>query len=221
MKVYIVGNDSELASIAKKFNTNIQAVHVPIPDKDSFEENAVIFDFGTLVPQVLYGQISLPHNSTLFFNAPKTTIAELLNKGLPVQSNRLFGFNGLPQLIDASVLEVSVLDEMDTEALSTLMNILGISFECITDTIGMCAPRIISLIINEALFTLQEGTAEKEDIDTAMKLGTNYPNGPFEWLQAIGVGNVYEVLEAVHQYTGEERYRPAALLKKYYLLHSH
>ena len=57
----------------------------------------------------------------------------------------------------------------------------------------------------------------REDIDKAMKLGTNYPHGPFEWCERIGVKHVYEVLEAVYEDTKDERYMISPLLKKEYL----
>ena len=66
--------------------------------------------------------------------------------------------------------------------------------------------------------TVQEGTATREDIDIGMKLGTNYPKGPFEWLNEIGIENVYKVLEAIYQDTKEERYKICPLLKEEYLL---
>jgi 3-hydroxybutyryl-CoA dehydrogenase len=74
------------------------------------------------------------------------------------------------------------------------------------------------MIINEAYYTVQEETATRDDIDRAMKLGTNYPFGPFEWCQRIGINHVYEVLEAVYEDTRDERYKICPLLKKEYLL---
>ena len=70
------------------------------------------------------------------------------------------------------------------------------------------------MIINEAYFTVQEGTAEKDAIDQAMKLGTNYPHGPFEWAEMIGLENVLDLLEAVYADTRDERYKVCPLLKK-------
>jgi 3-hydroxybutyryl-CoA dehydrogenase len=74
------------------------------------------------------------------------------------------------------------------------------------------------MIINEAYLTVQEGTATREDIDIAMKLGTNYPYGPFEWCEKIGVQNVLAILNAAYADTKDERYKPSALLKKESLL---
>jgi 3-hydroxybutyryl-CoA dehydrogenase len=73
------------------------------------------------------------------------------------------------------------------------------------------------MIINEAYYTVQEGTASKKDIDTAMKLGTNYPKGPFEFSIEFGLKQVYLLLEALHQDTHDERYKICSLLKTEYL----
>ena len=73
------------------------------------------------------------------------------------------------------------------------------------------------MIINEAYYTAQEGTASREDIDMAMKLGTNYPYGPFEWSERIGINHIYELLEAIYDDTHDERYKICSLLKQEYL----
>jgi 3-hydroxybutyryl-CoA dehydrogenase len=73
------------------------------------------------------------------------------------------------------------------------------------------------MIINEAFYTVQEGTATRQDIDLAMKLGTNYPYGPFEWCERIGIRHVYELLQAMYDDTRDERYKVCPLLKKEYL----
>ena len=82
----------------------------------------------------------------------------------------------------------------------------------------MVTPRIICMIINEAFYTVQEGTASKEDIDLGMKLGTAYPKGPFEWLEIIGIENVYSTLNALYEDSRDESViRSAADLKTAYL----
>ena len=78
----------------------------------------------------------------------------------------------------------------------------------------MVSPRIICMIINEAALTLEDGTADMKDIDLGMKLGTNYPQGPLEWADQIGINHVYETLEALYQQSGDERYIIFALLKE-------
>jgi 3-hydroxybutyryl-CoA dehydrogenase len=81
----------------------------------------------------------------------------------------------------------------------------------------MVTARILFMIINEACYTLQEGTASIADIDISMKLGTAYPLGPFEWANRIGLRHVYETLQAVYSDTFDDRYKICPLLKTYYL----
>ena len=89
--------------------------------------------------------------------------------------------------------------------------------EWVGSRVGLVTPRILCMIINEAFYTLQEGTANRRDIDAAMKLGTNYPLGPFEWCDMIGIDKVYRLLESVYADTKEERYKICPLLKTTYL----
>ncbi len=72
--------------------------------------------------------------------------------------------------------------------------------------------RILAMIINEAASAVGESVASVRDIDTAMKLGTNYPKGPLRWGDEIGLDLVFAVLSSLRESLGEERYRPAPLL---------
>jgi len=90
--------------------------------------------------------------------------------------------------------------------------VLGWKAEWLPDQVGFITPRVVSMIINEAFFALAEGVSSKEEIDTAMKLGTAYPYGPFEWAEKIGLNNVYQLLDKLSK--DQPRYTPADLLKK-------
>jgi len=74
--------------------------------------------------------------------------------------------------------------------------------------------RILATIINEAALALDEGVASRPDIDTAMRLGTNYPRGPLEWAEKIGSNECGRMLLALNATVGDERFRPAALLRR-------
>ena len=126
----------------------------------------------------------------------------------------LFGFCGLPTLINRPLLEVSIYNEANREKLAETCAALGTDYRVVEDRVGLVTPRVICQIINEACFTLQEGTASMQDIDLSMRLGTNYPRGPFAWANAIGVERVYAVLEALWHDTHDERYKVCPLLKR-------
>jgi 3-hydroxybutyryl-CoA dehydrogenase len=79
---------------------------------------------------------------------------------------------------------------------------------------GPIFPRILSVIVNEATRALDEGVARAEEIDVAMRLGTNYPLGPLRWADLVGLDEILAVLEGLRRETGDDRYRPAPLLNK-------
>jgi 3-hydroxybutyryl-CoA dehydrogenase len=82
----------------------------------------------------------------------------------------------------------------------------------IPDEPGFVTARAIAMIINEAYFAKTEGVSETTDIDIALKLGTNYPWGPFEWAKKIGAKNVYEVLKKLSE--KDNIYQPCIELEK-------
>jgi len=89
---------------------------------------------------------------------------------------------------------------------------LGKKPEWVPDITGLITPRIVAAVINEAFFALEENVSTEEEIDTAMKLGTNYPFGPFEWSKKIGLQNICSLLSALSK--EQIRYQPSSLLKQ-------
>ena len=153
----------------------------------------------------------------VFPNTCKINLSELVDLlGQPVSST-LFGINGMPTLLSRQILEVSTWKKDDEEILKKICAELNTEFLVVEDRIGLVTPRVICMIINEAYYTVLEGTASREDVDLAMKLGSNHPFGPFEWSRRIGVKHVYELLEAVYEDTHDERYKICPLLKQEYL----
>ncbi len=90
----------------------------------------------------------------------------------------------------------------------------------IADYPGMLIWRTVAMIINEALDALQKGVASEQDIDTAMRLGVNYPYGPLAWGAQLGWQRILRLLENLQHHYGEERYRPCSLLRQRALLES-
>ncbi|SFX57761.1 3-hydroxybutyryl-CoA dehydrogenase [Thermoactinomyces sp. DSM 45891] len=91
---------------------------------------------------------------------------------------------------------------------------LGKGVEIVGDQPGLVCARTLALLVNEASFALSEGVAKATDIDLAMEKGLNHPQGPLQWADRVGVHHLYAVLEGLQREYGEDRYRPAPLLRK-------
>jgi 3-hydroxybutyryl-CoA dehydrogenase len=131
--------------------------------------------------------------------------------------HRVVGFAALPPLQKGQAVELAATPWTEAGALDQageFFRSVGLEPAVVPDGPGLVFPRILCLIINEAAFALMEGVASAEDIDTAMKLGTNYPLGPLEWADRIGLDQVLGVLDGLQREYGEDRYRPAPLLRQ-------
>jgi len=110
----------------------------------------------------------------------------------------------------AEVGQQALLDDLVDRVADTL----GWTLVPMRDGAGGLTQRVIVMILNEAAEVIREGTASVADVDMGMKLGANYPYGPVEWMDALGLHSVLATLEALHREFGEDRYRPSPLLRQ-------
>ena len=142
------------------------------------------------------------NNSTnLFF---KNAVIKTFNQ-LPNNCIRLNGWTGFLQ---REIIEIAT--PTHEKYVAEIMQLLSWKYQLVQDSCGMIAPRIIAMIVNEAYFGLEDNISTKNEIDIAMKLGTNYPYGPFEWSEKIGLHNIYQLL--INLSKQDKRYTPANLL---------
>ena len=99
--------------------------------------------------------------------------------------------NAWPGFLKGNYIESAAKEEVQQKA----GKLFGEQLVFVRDEPGFVSARIVAMIINEAYFTWEAGTSTKEEIDIAMKLGTGYPFGPFEWAHLIGEERVAELLE--------------------------
>lgn len=136
--------------------------------------------------------------------------------------SRIVGYGAFANLQTGDLIEIAPAFQTDSSYVEMAINCfeqITDEVEVVEDEVGLVYPRILSMIINEATFALMEKTSTIDDIDTAMKKGTNYPYGPFEWADEIGLDDIYAVLSGLQRSLGEERYRPSSLLKKMVYAH--
>ncbi|MES2849800.1 MAG: 3-hydroxyacyl-CoA dehydrogenase family protein [Bacteroidota bacterium] len=137
------------------------------------------------------------------FNSVIKTLA-----GLNAAKNvlRINGWNGFIQRRTWEIAGIV------TEEVKQIFIVLNRQYIEVADEPGLIAARSIAMIANEAYFALAEEVSTKAEIDVAMKLGTNYPYGPFEWAEKIGVSNIYDLLKTLS--ANSKRYLPSSLLEK-------
>jgi 3-hydroxybutyryl-CoA dehydrogenase len=130
-------------------------------------------------------------------------------------AQRLIGFDGLFFAAGRAVTLVAHpnLPDPVRRAAGTLIRSLGKLPVWVNESPGLVLPRIVCCLANEAAFAVAEGVATPEAVDTAMKLGVNYPQGPLEWAATLGYRKVVAVLDHLADEYGEERYRVAPWLR--------
>jgi len=144
-----------------------------------------------------YGNLQKP----VLINSVAHTLAEMQAPA------NVYRINGWPGFLSRTVWELA--GHTDDRVMETGSG-LGKKFIFVTDEPGFVAARVIAMVVNEAYFALADGVSSKPEIDTAMKLGTNYPYGPFEWASMIGTVNIAGLLLKLN--ITDIRYTPSALL---------
>jgi 3-hydroxybutyryl-CoA dehydrogenase len=118
--------------------------------------------------------------------------------------------NAWPGLLQRPLTEIALPAAMNESFIKDIFDRLQWKYVLVPDIAGMITARVLATIINEAYYTLGAEVSTREEIDIAMKLGTSYPYGPFEWSAKIGLLRIYELLTALSDV--DKRYTPAPLL---------
>jgi 3-hydroxybutyryl-CoA dehydrogenase len=174
-----------------------------VPAADAYPGVTAWFDLDYTNERQRNEALSRLFPALVIVDAVTPTIGEI---GYPFV--RLNGWPGWPEL---AVHELAAPDEATAQRITALYTQLGHAFRLVPDTPGMISPRILATIINEAWYTWEEKVSTKEEIDTAMRLGTNYPLGPFEWGERIGLDRIFQLLSSLG--TIEPRYAPCEAMR--------
>lgn len=196
MRIAVLANDAQWEEM---INGAAEAVFERVNSLDRDDDTVTAW---IILEKIGAAQLSSLQKPVLL-NAVENTITEL---GLGSNIVRINGWNGF---LSRRTWELA---GMVNDTVKEMFVALKRQYIIVTDEPGLAAVRTIAMIINEAYFALGESVSTKTEIDTAMKLGTNYPYGPFEWAEKIGIGNIYTLLLALNK--TDNRYLPAPLLQK-------
>jgi 3-hydroxybutyryl-CoA dehydrogenase len=141
-----------------------------------------------------------------------TEIASVTNRPHKVLGVHFFNPAPVMQLVE--LIRGYVTSDSTLATTKAFIETLGKTAIEVKEAPGFAVNRILCPMINEAIFVYSEGTAAAEDIDQAMVLGANHPMGPLALADLVGLDTLLAVLEGLHQELGEDKYRPAPLLRK-------
>jgi len=189
MKILVTGEEIRAAELRERLSgvKDLELDYSDGDDEEDYKEYDCIFDLNFDDDPSNLPVYAALRDKPVFVNAVKLSLNEAAYAMDAKMKCMLYGMNGLPTFIQQSTWEISLYRKFQAPELEKLMNALGIVFVPVEDRIGL------------------------------VKLGTNYPYGPFEWCDKVGITPVFETLAALFEDTKDERYKICPLLKTKYL----
>ncbi|HJP56936.1 MAG TPA: 3-hydroxybutyryl-CoA dehydrogenase [Gemmatimonadales bacterium] len=156
-----------------------------------------------------------PPEAILATNTSSISITEIAARtGRPGQVIGMHFMNPVPVMQLVEVIRGHATSDATAAQVMELARALGKTPVEVNDYPGFVANRVLMPMINEAIFCVMEGVATPEAIDTVMKLGMAHPMGPLALADFIGLDVCLAILEVLHRGLGDDKYRPAPLLRR-------
>ncbi|MEP6686865.1 MAG: 3-hydroxybutyryl-CoA dehydrogenase [Gemmatimonadales bacterium] len=156
-----------------------------------------------------------PAAAILATNTSSISITEIgARTGRPGQVIGMHFMNPVPVMQLVEVIRGHATTDDTTRIVMDTATALGKTPVEVNDYPGFVANRVLMPMINEAVFCVMEGVAAPQAIDTVMKLGMAHPMGPLQLADFIGLDVCLAILEVLHRGLGDDKYRPAPLLRR-------
>lgn len=194
MQIVVSGNESSFNELSgnqnhiKWLRVSEAATFINYKEADAFfilDEDISLVNFTSLQSPVFINRVTLTNGN----------------------DKNLIRINGWHGFLEKDTWEIAGLLSPKASAVLSAMNKKII---VTADIPGFISARIVAMIINEAYFAKADDVSTEKEIDIAMKLGTNYPYGPFEWGEKIGLKNIYDLLVKLAEQ--DKKYSPSLLL---------
>ena len=198
MKFAVLANDNDFNLLSELTDNAEWVKTTSIAELLSVKDVTAIFNMNEDSCLEDYTSTTVP----VFINSVCYTLKERNHSSNVVRINGWTGFLNRPIWEIAGPINnnhISIIEQLKKK------------YTLLADEPGFISARIIAMIINEGFFAKGEKVSTEDEIDIAMKLGTNYPKGPFEWMREIGLKNVYNLLCILSK--SDKRYTPAPLLQ--------
>ena len=188
MRVYIYADEEQEKEIRRK--SLKPGVELYFATGFPLQKDIEIYDVFFILGKYDLSDISRFNQKPVIINS---VTEKLTDYHLPQNIARI---NGWPGFLHREVWEIAGFNQ---EEFQLAFDKMGWEIIFVKDEPGMVAARVVSMIINEAFYALKENISTVTEIDIAMKSGTNYPYGPFEWAGKIGLENIYDLLSKLSE----------------------